>query len=202
MNPSSISKDVEATTDPIPLFRAWLREAEAAEPNDPNAVALATATADAAPSVRMVLLKGFDERGFAFYTNAESRKGVELAENPRAAMCFHWKSLRRQVRVEGTVSSLPDAESDAYFHSRARGSQLGAVASQQSRPLASRKALEESVQAAAERYPQIIPRPDNWHGYILRPERIEFWINREERLHDRFLFSRRDQEWVKERLFP
>ena len=202
INPSSISKDVEAATDPIPLFRAWLREAEAAEPNDPNAVALATATAEAAPSVRMVLLKGLDERGFAFYTNAGSRKGLELAENPRAAMCFHWKSLRRQVRVEGPVSSLPDAESDAYFHSRSRGSQLGAVASEQSRPLASREALEESVRAAAERYPEIIPRPDNWHGYVLRPERIEFWINREERLHDRFLFSRRDQEWVKERLFP
>ncbi len=202
MNTGAISRDVEAATDPIPLFRAWLREAEAAEPNDPNAVALATATADAAPSVRMVLLKGLDERGFVFYTNAASRKGEELAENPRAAMCFHWKSLRRQVRVEGTVTSLPDAESDAYFHSRARGSQLGAVASLQSRPLPSREALEESVRAAAERYPEIIPRPDNWHGYILRPERIEFWINREERLHDRFLFSRRDQEWFKERLFP
>ena len=202
MNPGAISKDVEAATDPIPLFRAWLREAEVAEPNDPNAVALATATADAAPSVRMVLLKGLDERGFAFYTNAESRKGIELAENPRAAMCFHWKSLRRQVRVEGNVTSLPDTESDAYFHSRARGSQLGAVASLQSRPLLSREALEKSVRAAAERYPEIIPRPDNWHGYVLRPERIEFWINREERLHDRFLFSRRDQEWVKERLFP
>lgn len=194
--------NAESEEDPIALFRAWLREAEAAEPNDPNAVALATATAKGAPSVRMVLLKGLDERGFAFYTNAESRKGAELAENPRAAMCFHWKSLRLQVRVEGNVSSLPDAESDAYFHSRARGSQLGAVASLQSRPLASREALEESVQAAAERYPEIIPRPDNWHGYVLRPERIEFWINREERLHDRFLFSRRDQEWVKERLFP
>jgi len=202
INPSSISKDVEAATDPIPLFRAWLREAEAAEPNDPNAVALATATAEAAPSVRMVLLKGLDERGFAFYSNAGSRKGLELAENPRAAMCFHWKSLRRQVRVEGPVSSLPDAGSDAYFHSRSRGSQLGAVASEQSRPLASREALEASVRAVAERYPEIIPRPDNWHGYVLRPERIEFWINREERLHDRFLFSRRDQEWVKERLFP
>ncbi|HZY71503.1 MAG TPA: pyridoxamine 5'-phosphate oxidase [Edaphobacter sp.] len=192
----------ETVTDPIPLFRLWLREAEAAEPNDPNAAALATATAAGAPSVRMVLLKGLDERGFAFYTNAESRKGVELAENPRAAMCFHWKSLRRQIRVEGTVSSLPDAESDAYFHSRARGSQLGAVASRQSRPLASREVLEERVREVAKRYPEIVPRPAFWHGYVLRPERIEFWINREERLHDRFRFFRREQEWIKERLFP
>lgn len=202
MNINLSSKGVEAAADPIALFRAWLREAEAAEPNDPNAVALATATAKGAPSVRMVLLKGLDERGFAFYTNAESRKGAELAENPRAAMCFHWKSLRRQVRVEGTVTSLPDAESDAYFHSRSRGSQLGAVASRQSRPLPSREALEDSVRSAAERYPEIIPRPENWHGYVLRPEHIEFWINGEERLHNRFLFSKRDKQWSKERLFP
>ena len=137
--------DAATAVDPIALFRAWMQEAEASEPNDPNAVALATATADGAPSVRMVLLKQLDERGFAFYTNAESRKGLELAENPRAAMCFHWKSLRRQVRVEGLVSELPGAEADTYFHSRSRGSQLGAVASRQSRPLASREALEERV---------------------------------------------------------
>src|SRR6185437_8958541 len=127
--------DPEASVDPIALFRSWLSEAEARELNDPNAVALATATTDGAPSVRMVLLKGLDERGFTFYTNAESRKGMELAANPRAAMCFHWKSLRRQVRVEGLVTELPVAEADAYFHSRTRMSQLSAAASQQSRVL-------------------------------------------------------------------
>jgi pyridoxamine 5'-phosphate oxidase len=194
--------DAETAADPIALFRAWMHEAEAGEPNDPNAVALATSTRDGVPSVRMVLLKGLDERGFAFYTNAESRKGVELAENPRAAMCFHWKSLRRQVRVEGPVSELPQAESDAYFHSRSRGSQLGAVASRQSRPVASRQALEERVRAVNERYPDLIPRPDFWHGYVLWPERIEFWMNGVERLHDRFLFLRTQDRWEKERLFP
>lgn len=194
--------DAETAADPIALFRAWMGEAEAGEPNDPNAVALATATRDGVPSVRMVLLKGLDERGFAFYTNAESRKGVELAENPRAAMCFHWKSLRRQVRVEGPVSELPCAESDAYFHSRSRGSQIGALASQQSKPLASRQVLEERVRAVEERYPGVIPRPDFWHGYVLWPERIEFWVNGVERLHDRFLFLRTQGRWEKERLFP
>lgn len=192
----------EAAMDPIALFRAWMREAEAGELNDPNAVALATATANGAPSVRMVLLKGLDERGFAFYTNAESRKGLELAENPRAAMCFHWKSLRRQIRIEGLVSELPYAEADAYFHSRSRGSQLGAVASRQSRPLASRHTLEERVQSAEERYPDVVPRPDFWRGYVLWPERIEFWVNGAERLHDRYLFSHTENGWVKKRLYP
>lgn len=194
--------DAEAAVDPMALFQEWMRQAEAGELNDPNAVALATATADGAPSVRMVLLKGLDERGFAFYTNAESRKGSELAANPRAAMCFHWKSLRRQVRVEGLVSELPEREADAYFHSRSRGSQLGAVASRQSRPLASRQALEERVRLAEERNPDEISRPEYWRGYVLWPERIEFWINGAERLHDRFLFSRIDRGWLKERLYP
>lgn len=194
--------EAEAAAEPIALFRAWMREAEAGEPNDPNAVALATASADGAPSVRMVLLKGLDERGFAFYTNAESRKGLELAENPRAAMCFHWKSLRRQVRVEGLVSELPDVEADAYFHSRSRGSQLGAVASRQSRPLTSRMALEERVRSVEDRYPDAVPRPDFWRGYVLWPKQIEFWINGPERLHDRFLFLRIDNRWEKERLYP
>ena len=194
--------EAEAAIDPIALFQSWMREAEAGEPNDPNAVALATATADGAPSVRMVLLKGLDERGFAFYTNAESRKGLELAANPRAAMCFHWKSLRRQVRVEGLVSELPETEADAYFHGRSRGSQLGAVASHQSRPLASRQALEERVRLAEERNPDEVSRPEYWRGYVLWPERIEFWVNGAERLHDRFLFSRTDSGWMKERLYP
>lgn len=188
--------------DPIALFRVWMREAETNELNDPNAVALATATVDGAPSVRMVLLKQLDERGFGFYTNAESRKGLELTENPRAAMCFHWKSLRRQVRVEGLVSELPDAEADAYFHSRSRGSQLGAIASRQSRRLANRELLEERVQLAEEQYPGVIPRPDFWRGYVLWPQRIEFWMDRLDRLHDRFLFLRTNSGWMKERLFP
>jgi pyridoxamine 5'-phosphate oxidase len=188
--------------DPISLFRAWMTEAEAGEPNDPNAVALATATPDGMPSVRMVLLKGLDERGFAFYTNSESRKGVELTVNPRAAMCFHWKSLRRQVRVEGAVTELPGAEADEYFHSRSRGSQLGAVVSRQSQELESREALEEMVREYAERHEGEIERPDRWKGYVLRPERMEFWINGEDRLHDRFLFVRVENRWKKNRLFP
>jgi pyridoxamine 5'-phosphate oxidase len=195
---------IEAATalDPVSLFRAWLAEAEAEEPNDPNAVALATATPDGVPSVRMVLLKGVDERGFAFYTNAESRKGAELAANPRAAMCFHWKSLRRQVRVEGTVTELPPAEANAYFHSRSRGSQLGAAVSRQSRVLESREVLEEMVRRYATQVEGEIPRPDRWKGYVLRPERIEFWINGADRLHDRFLFVRDQNVWAKSRLFP
>jgi pyridoxamine 5'-phosphate oxidase len=192
----------EAARDPVALFAAWLGEAEAAELNDPNAVALATATASGAPSVRMVLVKGLDERGFAFYTNAGSQKGVELAENPRAAMCFHWKSLRRQVRVEGTVVELPAAEADEYFHSRTRMSQLGAVASRQSFPLARREDLELRVKELANEFPGEIPRPDYWKGYVLWPERIEFWVNGVSRLHDRFLFVRDGDGWAKERLSP
>lgn len=192
----------ETAQDPIALFAAWLREAEATELNDPSAVALATATASAAPSVRMVLMKRLDEQGFSFYTNAESQKGVELAENPQAAMCFHWKSLRRQVRVEGTVTELTAAESDEYFHSRTRTSQLGAVASRQSRPLVSREALELRVKELESEFPGEIPRPEYWKGYVLRPERIEFWVNGVARLHDRFLFVRSEDAWIKERLFP
>ncbi|MCU1318669.1 MAG: Pyridoxamine 5-phosphate oxidase [Edaphobacter sp.] len=194
--------ELEATQDPIGLFRVWMKEAEAKEPNDPNAVALATATADGAPSVRMVLMKQLDERGFAFYTNSESRKGVELGQNPRAAMCFHWKSLQRQVRVEGRVTELPAAEADEYFQSRSRMSQLGAAASEQSRHLEGRRLLEERVLACEAQYPEEIPRPEYWKGYVLRPERVEFWVNGPDRLHDRFLFSRMEDGWLKERLFP
>jgi pyridoxamine 5'-phosphate oxidase len=194
--------DVETAVDPIALFRLWMVEAETSELNDPDAVALATATPGGVPSVRMVLMKRLDDRGFCFYTNAESRKGLELAENPRAALCFHWKSLRRQVRVEGLVFELPAADADEYFHSRSRMSQLGALASQQSRPLASREALEKRVRELAERYPGEVPRPGYWKGFCLRPERIEFWVNGEARLHDRFLFTRLPEGWNKERLFP
>ncbi|WP_433973315.1 pyridoxamine 5'-phosphate oxidase [Tunturiibacter lichenicola] len=194
--------ELETAVDPIALFRAWLKDAVAREVNDPDAVALATATPDGVPSVRMVLMKRLDEGGFCFYTNAESQKGSELAVNSHAAMCFHWKSLRRQVRVAGTVAELPDEDADAYFHSRSRLSQLGAVASQQSRVLASREMLVERVKELEQKSPGEISRPDYWRGYVLRPERIEFWKDGEGRLHDRFLFSRNGDGWRKERLFP
>jgi pyridoxamine 5'-phosphate oxidase len=194
--------DIETAVDPITLFVAWMKAAEESELNDASAVALATATRDGMPSVRMVLMKRVDERGFCFYTNAESQKGVELAENPRAAMCFHWKSLRRQVRVSGGVSELSAEEADDYFQSRSRLSQLGAVASQQSRVLAGREVLEARVKELERAFPDEIPRPAYWKGYLLRPERIEFWTSRDGRLHDRFLFSRSGEGWRKERLFP
>ncbi|MBB5344075.1 pyridoxamine 5'-phosphate oxidase [Tunturibacter empetritectus] len=194
--------DVERAVDPFALFGLWLSDAEAAELNDPNAVALATATREGVPSVRMVLMKRADERGFCFYTNAESQKGLELAENPRAAMCFHWKSRRRQVRVSGSVAELPGEDADEYFHSRSRLSQLGAAASEQSRVLASREALVERVKELEREFPGEIPRPEYWRGYVLRPERIEFWKDGEGRLHDRFLFTRSSGVWNKERLFP
>jgi pyridoxamine 5'-phosphate oxidase len=194
--------ELETAVDPLALFRAWMNDSVAREVNDPDAVALATATQDGVPSVRMVLMKRLDERGFCFYTNAESQKGSELAVNSLAAMCFHWKSLRRQVRISGTVAELPGEDADAYFHSRSRLSQLGAVASQQSRVLASREILVDRVKELEREFPGEIPRPDYWRGYVLRPERIEFWKDGEGRLHDRFLFSRRGEGWRKERLSP
>jgi pyridoxamine 5'-phosphate oxidase len=194
--------DIETAVDPIALFVAWMKAAEEKELDDASAVALATASRDGMPSVRMVLMKRVDERGFCFYTNSESQKGVELAENPRAAMCFHWKSLRRQVRVSGGVSELSDEEADDYFESRSRLSQLGAVASQQSRVLAGREILEARVKELERAFPEKIPRPAYWKGYLLQPEQIEFWTNRDGRLHDRFLFSRSGDGWRKERLFP
>ena len=189
-------------SDPIAIFRSWMTEAEATEPNDPNAVALATASASGAPSVRMVLLKQLDERGFGFFTNAESQKGQQLQENIKAAMCFHWKSRRRQVRIEGNVSELPAVEADNYFHSRGRRSQLGAAASRQSRVLASRAELEKMVRELAEKYPGEIPRPVYWKGFVLQPQRIEFWQDGADRLHDRMLFERDGKNWAVSRLFP
>jgi pyridoxamine 5'-phosphate oxidase len=194
--------NLESALDPIKIFRDWLKDAETNEPNDPNAVALATATCDGVPSVRMVLLKGIDERGFAFYTNADSQKGTELRENPRAAMCFHWKSLRRQIRVTGTVTELPAAEVDRYFHSRSRLSQLAAAASQQSRVLPSREQLFARVEELDAEFPTEVPRPAYWKGFVLRPERIEFWISHEGRLHARLVFVRSGDQWRKEQLFP
>jgi pyridoxamine 5'-phosphate oxidase len=194
--------DIELALDPMDMFGRWLKEAQASEPNDPNAVALATATPDGMPSVRMVLIKGVDQRGFSFFTNAESQKGEELQQNPRAAMCFHWKSLRRQVRITGSVTELPPLEADRYFHSRTRLSQLAAAASQQSRILPSREQLAARVKKLDAEFPGEIPRPAYWKGFVLRPERIEFWKNREGRLHDRLLYVLIEEGWRKERLFP
>ena len=191
------------TRDPIEVFREWLAEAEASEPNDPTAMALATVDGAGNPSVRMVLLKGLDQRGFAFYTNFESRKGEELLAQPRAALCFHWKSLRKQVRIEGPVEIVSDAEADAYFHSRARVSQIGAAASDQSRPLDSRATLEAKVAGMEALLAGVeVPRPPNWSGFRVLPQRIEFWKDGAYRLHDRILFTRQGMDWTTERLYP
>jgi pyridoxamine 5'-phosphate oxidase len=194
--------NIDSGSDPTALFHVWMNDAESEELNDPNAAALATASRDGVPNVRMVLVKRVDERGFSFFTNAESQKGAELVENPRAAMCFHWKSLRRQVRVLGPVEELSASEADEYFHSRSRLSQLGAVASAQSRVLESREVLEAMVRGVDSEFPGEIPRPDYWKGYILRPQRIEFWQDGAGRLHDRFLYTRVADGWQVDRLFP
>ncbi len=191
------------TTDPFRLFQDWLAEAEASEPNDPNAFAVATATPDGRPSVRMVLLKGVDASGFVFYTNGQSRKGGELAANPHVSMLFHWKTLRRQVRVEGSVAPVSEAESDAYFNSRARISRLGAIASDQSRPLPSRSELERRVAEVDARYPgDSIPRPANWFGWRVTPEAMEFWQDMPFRLHDRRVYKPGADGWTSEALYP
>ena len=190
-------------TDPNDLFAEWLAEARLSEPNDPEAMALATADAEGQPSVRMVLLKGHDERGFAFYTNARSRKGAELAANPHAALLFHWKSLRRQVRIEGAVEPVAEAEADAYFATRSRESQLGAWASDQSQPMPSRADFEARYQALAEEYEgRDVPRPPHWLGYRVVPERVEFWNDRAHRLHERRLFTRDSSGWTESLLYP
>ncbi len=190
------------SADPMALFQEWMKEAEASEPNDPNAVALATAGKDGMPSVRMVLMKSMLENGFCFFTNDGSEKGLQLAENPQAAMCFHWKSLRRQVRIEGAVSDMPAADVDRYFHSRSRRSQLGAAVSLQSRPLESREILEAKVREFGDQHPEEVPRPDYWRGYCLNAARVEFWKDGPDRLHDRFLFSRQGGGWTVQRLYP
>jgi len=191
------------TTDPFALFDAWYAEAHASEPNDANAMALATTTPDGHPSLRMVLLKGHGPDGFVFYTNLDSRKGGELAANPHVALLFHWKSLRRQIRIEGPVSPVDDATADAYFATRSRDSQLGAWASDQSRPLDRRETFEARFADMQARFDgQDVSRPPRWSGWRVSPECIEFWQDREHRLHERNLFVRDGETWSKGLLYP
>lgn len=195
--------DLDNAADPLPLFAQWLADAEKSEPNDPTAMALATADADGLPNVRMVLLKGFGPDGFTFFTNTSSTKGRELAANPQAALCFHWKSLRRQVRIRGRVAPVSTEEADAYFQTRPRMSRLGAWASRQSEPLESRFALEKAVAQFTARFPVgAIPRPEHWSGYRVAPVTIEFWRDGAFRLHDRVLFRRDANGWSRQRLYP
>ena len=192
-----------ATTDPLALFDEWFALAREKEPNDPDAMALATATPDGAPSVRMVLLKGYGPDGFVFYTNMDSRKGAEIAANPRAALLFHWKSLRKQVRIEGSVEPVGDAEADAYFATRSRDSQLGAWASFQSRPLETRSTFEKRYEDMRRRFDgQDVPRPARWGGFRVKPELIEFWDDRPHRLHERRVFTAGAGGWKEGLLYP
>jgi len=189
--------------DPYAIFAEWMAEATASEVNDPNAMCLATCTPDGRPSARMVLLKGVDPRGFVFYTNLESRKGTELAINPQAALCFHWKSLARSIRVEGQVEPVTEAEADAYYASRSRGSRIGAWASRQSRPLEGRFALEKAVAEYTMKFGiSEIPRPAHWSGFRVLPARIEFWRDMPFRLHERRVFTATADAWTTEALFP
>ncbi|HEY8262313.1 MAG TPA: pyridoxamine 5'-phosphate oxidase [Methylosinus sp.] len=198
-----IQGDFSEAGEPYALFRAWFEEAKEREPSDPEAMALATVDESGLPDARMVLLKDWSESGFVFYTNAESAKGRQLAATMKAAALFHWKSLRRQVRLRGPVELVSDAESDAYFASRPRDSRIGAWASRQSRPLESRFALEKAVAVEAARFGLgEVPRPPYWRGYRIVPQAIEFWADRPFRLHDRLRFTRAEAGWTKDRLYP
>ena len=202
-SPSPPPRPVPVVSDPIGLFQEWMAEAAASEPNDPNAMALATSTGDGRPSVRMVLLKDVDARGFVFYTNWQSRKGGELGTNPHVALLFHWKTLRRQVRVEGPAEPVTAEEADAYFASRARVSRLGAIASDQSRPLPDRAELERRVAEYDRRYPgDTVPRPAHWSGYRVQPAAMEFWQDMPFRLHDRRVYTPDGDGWQSEALYP
>ena len=194
--------EISAGTDPFELFQTWFDEAVTAEINDPDAIALASVNADGMPSVRMVLLRQWSEDGFLFFTNYRSRKSGELLATGKAAFCMHWKSLRKQVRVTGQVGKATAAQSDAYFNSRGRGSQIGAWASAQSQPLGSRAELMAQVEAHDKKFPDAVTRPPHWGGFCLVPEEIEFWADGEHRLHDRFRFTRADSGWDIQRLNP
>ena len=194
--------EISAGTDPFELFQTWFDEAVTAEINDPDAIALASVNADGMPSVRMVLLRQWSENGFLFFTNYQSRKSGELLATGKAAFCMHWKSLRKQVRVTGQVGKATAAQSDAYFNSRGRGSQIGAWASAQSQPLGSRAELMAQVDAHDKKFPDAVTRPPHWGGFCLVPEEIEFWADGEHRLHDRFRFTRADSGWDIQRLNP
>ncbi len=200
-----ISGDFAAATEPFGLFAAWFAEARAAEPNDPDAMALATVDSAGLPDVRMVLLKQADERGFVFFTNEQSVKGTELAANPKAALALHWKSIRRQVRIRGPVERVTEAEANAYFASRSRPARISATASDQSRPLDSRETFEVRIADVENRYDgKDVPRPPHWGGYRIVPVEIEFWMDRPHRMHDRIRFSRErtGSSWSKTRLYP
>jgi pyridoxamine 5'-phosphate oxidase len=198
-----MDSDLDAAADPFSLFSDWLGEATTSELNDPTAMALATVDSAGMPNVRTVLLKGVEDGSFVFFTNFESNKGREILANPKAALCFHWKSLRRQVRVRGPVTPVSDAAADAYFATRPRGSRIGAWASKQSRPLESRFALEKAVAAHAAKFALgEVPRPDYWSGFRVAVEEIEFWKDGKFRLHDRVVFRRAGDGWEKTRLYP
>lgn len=199
----TLNKTGHEMIDPHSIFNKWFAEARASEPNDPEAMAVTTVSGDGRPSTRMALLKGHDARGFVFYTNYESRKALDIAANPYVALLFHWKSLRRQVRIEGPVSKVGDAEGDAYFATRKRDSQLGAWASDQSRPLDSRATFEARFEEVRQRFEgQDVPRPPHWSGFRVAPERIEFWQDRAHRLHERRLFTRNGEGWGEGLLYP
>jgi pyridoxamine 5'-phosphate oxidase len=202
---SGTEKESKPSDEPFELFREWFAESKAHEPNDPEAMALATVDNSGLPDVRMVLLKHADHEGFVFYTNLESAKGEELAANPKAALCFHWKSLRRQVRVRGPVTPVSDAEADAYFATRPKDSQIGAWASRQSRPMEGRFALEKEVAVYAAKYAfSTVPRPAHWSGFRIRPLQMEFWRDRPFRLHERIRYLRETIHgpWTVDHLFP
>lgn len=193
----------EPAMTPWPTFALWMAEAERSEPNDPNAAALATATPDGIPSVRMVLVKGSSERGLRFFTNEESQKGRELLSNPHAALVLHWKSLRRQVRFQGDISQLSREETDEYFHSRGRRSQIAAAISQQSRPLGSREQMDHEVRIFTDRLGDgIVPLPERWGGFLLAPRVVEFWADGPDRMHNRMQFQRSEEGWRTQRLYP